>query len=333
MESSIYKDNQKNKDLTANDVSNLVSVIIPCYKQAHYLREAIESVLKQTYPDFEIIVVNDGSPDNTSEVASEYSEVKLVCQNNQGLSAARNAGLRHSRGEFIVFLDADDRFLPEALEVGVNALIADQSLAFTYGRTVFIDPQGNLIKEAYQIPYIADDHYRRLLNHNCIGMHGAVMYRRSIFDKVSDFDISLSAAEDHDMYLRIARLYPINCHHNIIAEYRQHDSSMSRDAIMMFKAILTVLRRQKKYLTGDNKYLRKDLKAGIKHYVDRYSKKVVNQFAIAVKEAKWRQCLRIIWGLILYYPKGLFVLLNRFIKSIIFRSGIKENKFYRGSKS
>src|SRR5215210_2105808 len=94
----------------------LVSVIIPCYNQAHFLGEAIESVLGQSYPNFEIVVVDDGSPDDTAEVAARYPEVRYICQDNQGLSAARNTGLGQSEGEYVVFLDADDRLLPEALE-------------------------------------------------------------------------------------------------------------------------------------------------------------------------------------------------------------------------
>src|SRR5215204_1671374 len=104
--------------------SPLVSVVIPCYKQAHFLGEAIESVLAQSYPNFEIIVVDDGSPDNTSEVAASYPRVRLVRQENQGLSAARNSGLSRSEGEYVVFLDADDRLLPGALQVGLECLEA-----------------------------------------------------------------------------------------------------------------------------------------------------------------------------------------------------------------
>ena len=94
----------------------LVSVVIPCYNQAHFLGEAIESVFKQTYKHFEIVVVDDGSTDNTSEVARRYSGIRCIEQVNQGLSAARNTGIRESKGEYLVFLDADDRLYPIALE-------------------------------------------------------------------------------------------------------------------------------------------------------------------------------------------------------------------------
>src|SRR6266513_5232454 len=100
--------------------SGLVSVIIPCYNQAHFLHEAIESVLAQTYSNREIIVVDDGSTDNTATVARCHSPPRYIYQENAGPSAARNTGFEQSRGEYLVFLDADDRLLPEALEIGVG---------------------------------------------------------------------------------------------------------------------------------------------------------------------------------------------------------------------
>src|SRR3712207_4601210 len=100
----------------------LVSIVIPCYNQAHFLGEAIESVLAQTYPHFEVVVVDDGSTDNTEAVAARYPGVRCIRQENQGLAAARNTGIRRSNGSYLVFLDADDRLLPNALEVGLKHL-------------------------------------------------------------------------------------------------------------------------------------------------------------------------------------------------------------------
>ncbi|PYL19270.1 MAG: hypothetical protein DMF41_10205, partial [Verrucomicrobia bacterium] len=98
----------------------LVSVVIPCYDQAHFLSEAIESVLAQTYPHFELVVVDDGSNDNTAAVVNRYPGIRYFRQENQGLAAARNAGLRQTMGEYLVFLDSDDRLLPSALEAGLR---------------------------------------------------------------------------------------------------------------------------------------------------------------------------------------------------------------------
>src|SRR5829696_8499022 len=111
------------------DGTPLVSVVIPCYNQAHFLGEAIESVLSQSYRHFELIVVDDGSTDETSEVASRYEGVRLIRQENQGLSGARNTGIGHSGGEFLVFLDADDRLLLGALEAGLRCFEAHPEYA------------------------------------------------------------------------------------------------------------------------------------------------------------------------------------------------------------
>ncbi len=116
----------------------LVSVVIPCYNQSNFLGEAIESVLAQTYRHFEIIVIDDGSPDNTAEVAVRYPDVRYIRQENQGLSGARNTGFRESQGKYLVFLDADDRLLPGALQAGINCLHIHPECAFVSGHHRYI---------------------------------------------------------------------------------------------------------------------------------------------------------------------------------------------------
>src|SRR5215218_1412354 len=108
----------------------VVSVIIPCYRQTAFLRETIASILNQSYSNFEIIVVDDGSPDSVEEVTKLFQGVCLIRQPNQGTAKARNNGLKSSKGDFIVFLDADDRLLPNALSDGVEFLVKQPSCAF-----------------------------------------------------------------------------------------------------------------------------------------------------------------------------------------------------------
>src|SRR5262245_48924076 len=122
--------------------SPLVSIVIPCFKQGHFLGEAIESVLNQSYPNHEIIVIDDGSPDNTSQVASHYAGVRLIRQENQGLSAARNRGISESHGEFLVCLDADDRLLPGALESGLTCMSERPESELVFGRYRGIEADG-----------------------------------------------------------------------------------------------------------------------------------------------------------------------------------------------
>src|SRR5919202_4974837 len=217
-----YPASSRDIESELREKAGLVSVVIPCYNQAHFLAEAIESVLEQTYPHFEIVVVDDGSTDNTTEVASGYypsEKVRLLRQENKGLSAARNAGLAESRGEYVVFLDADDRLLAEALEVGIRELEAHPECAFVSGHIRRIAADGSPLRtppQALHIAHVEGDHYARLLRYNYIETPGTVMYRRSVFDSVGGFITSTEPCEDWDLYLRIARDYPVHQHAEVV---------------------------------------------------------------------------------------------------------------------
>ena len=280
----------------------LASVVIPCYNQAHFLCEAIESVIAQSYPNFEIVVVDDGSTDNTFEVAARYQGVRCIRQNNQGLSAARNSGLRGSRGDYLVFLDADDRLLPNALEVGLEYLKAHPECAFVSGYYRLITIDGAPFWEK-QLPCITRDHYIELLRTNYIGMHATVMYRRSVFESVGGFDTSLKACEDYNLYLRIARHFPVHCHSEVVAEYRDHGSSMSRNSALMLKATLAVLRSQRKYVRRDKRY-KKAYRIGVKFWQDYYGPQLAWKILAHVREREWKQGIRDLLVLLRYYPRA-----------------------------
>lgn len=223
----------------------LVSVVIVCYNQAHYLAEAIESALAQTYCPCEVLVVDDGSTDSTAEVARAYPQVRYIRQNNRGLAAARNAGIHFSVGEYLAFLDADDKLLEHAVEAGVQGFVDCPNAAFVFGgyKNIFDDgsPAPTPAPER-----IEREHYWRLLQGNCIGMHAAVLYRRSALEAARGFDEKLRACEDYDLYLRMARQFPVFQHENVVAEYRHHDSNMSKDHAFMLKQVLLVLERERR---------------------------------------------------------------------------------------
>lgn len=195
-------------------------------------------------------MVDDGSTDDTAAVAARYPGVKYIWQRNQGLSAARNTGMRHSEGTFLVFLDADDRLLPRALEVGLLCLQARPQCAFASGHYRYVQADGSLLVEHPQ-NRVTEDHYLALLRGNYIGMHATVIYRRSVFDQVGGFDTTLRACEDYDLYLRIARQFPVFCHDEVVAEYRQHGANMSGNPNLMLDQVLHVLRAQRPHLKGD----------------------------------------------------------------------------------
>ena len=286
----------------------LVSVIIPCYGQAHFLGEAIESVLGQGYRHKEIIVVDDGSPDHAREVATSYAGVRYIFQENQGLPGARNTGIRESRGTYLVFLDADDRLLPEALQTGVEQLHAHPGCAFASGHHHHIRVDGSPFGKAPAQPPIGADPYRALLLQNYIGMHASVIYRRAIFDAVGGFDGSLKACEDYDMFLRITRDHRVCRFDRLVAQYRLHDESMSRDAARMLRTALTVLRRQWTYVSGNADYVHA-YKVGIRTLRKRYTRQVIRTSYARLRTGSWSRIGRVLPELVSFSTAWLSAVL------------------------
>jgi glycosyltransferase involved in cell wall biosynthesis len=289
-----------------------VSVVIPCYNQARFLGEAIDSVLSQGYTDLEIIVVDDGSKDGPEEVASRYARedprVRFIRQENRGLAAARNRGLAEARGEYVVFLDSDDRLVLEALEVGVRELEAHPESAFVSGICRKITADGSIVSGWEQFR-VRDDPYLELLR-SCPVYVPAVMYRRWVFDVVGDFDISYKAAEDYDLYYRILERFPIYCHDTLIAEIRRHEANMTRDRTLMLKYNMAALRSQRKRVKKDARY--KDAyKAGERLWRDWHGAPVVNQVRTHLQEGRWWQGLKGMLALLRYYPQGILLVANR----------------------
>ncbi len=224
-------------------------MIIPCFNHAQYLAYAIESVIKQTYPHVEIIVVDDGSGDNTKEVAHCYSNVTYIYQDNSGLSAARNTGIDISTGDYLVFLDADDWLYPDALNVNVKYLRENPEAAFVSGAHLKVSDTGEILDD--QKFSVEGNHYHQLLQGNYIGMHATVMYQRWVFNEWR-YDVTLKACEDYDLYLKITRKYPVIHHQAVMAGYRIHNTNMSGNISLMLDTVLNVLKRQEPFLESTN---------------------------------------------------------------------------------
>jgi glycosyltransferase involved in cell wall biosynthesis len=292
--------------------AGLVSVVIPCYNQAHFLGEAIESVLAQSYPRFEIIVVDDGSTDDTSEVAARYPGVRYVYQNNQGVSAARNSGLARSEGEYVVFLDADDRLLPEALEAGLECLKTHSGCAFASGRYRFIAGDGSFLKPQRR-RFVDKDSYVALLRRNYIGPPAAVMYRRAVFESVGGFDPPADMSADTDIYLRIASRFPICRHEEEVAEYRWHGANTSGDPARMLSTALYVLRKQREHVRGNEQY-QEAYDAGVRGRQGAFGDRLVDEVRAHAREREWKRALRGMVVLLRHYPRGIALLNERRMK-------------------
>lgn len=221
-----------------------VSVIIPCYNHGRFLAEAIESALGQTLPPDEIIVIDDGSTDGSAAIARRYPGVRCVRQPNRGVAAARNAGLAVSRGNRLVFLDADDRLLRRALDSGVRALDARPAWGFAVGRSRFIEADGTPVPGHESRP-LGNEPYLALLARNLIRMPAMVMFRRDALEAVGGFRDGIDACADYDLYLRIACRMPVGSHQKMVAEYRRHSANMSLDPRLMLTQGLKVIRFQR----------------------------------------------------------------------------------------
>lgn len=250
-----------------------VAVVITTYNHANFLGDAISSVLRQTRPADEIIVVDDGSTDNPAAVVGRFPGVRLIQQKNLGSPAARNRGLRSCTTSRLVFLDADDRLLPEALEKGIACARARPDCAFVYGGHRWISEDG---QPETQIRFnaIGDDAHLAFLGGNPVGMLATVLYRRDYLIGEGGFDENLRYCDDHDLFLRLARKYPIACHPAIVAEYRQHSHNISSNAVKMLEMVLAVLNRHEARI-GANAREREALRHGRSHFRSHYSWKML----------------------------------------------------------
>jgi glycosyltransferase involved in cell wall biosynthesis len=224
-----------------------VSVVIPAYNYAHFLPEAIASVLAQTWTDLELIIVDDGSTDNTPEVCALCTDprVRPIRQANAGLSAARNTGIREARFPYIAFLDADDRWRPEFL---ARVMSEFERLGPSFAAVGSFFSRMNANGELLPPPRQNFLHTAELTAASfCLRnrpLSSSVVIRRSVFDECGNFDTALRSSEDRDMWIRITsrghRFYFLGDH---LAVIRRHPQNMSKNAPRMKRNSGLVLRR------------------------------------------------------------------------------------------
>lgn len=226
----------------ANSWNNKVSIVIPCYKQAQFLPDAIESCLNQTYKDFEIIVVNDGSPDNTSAVVKHFQSrkglkeipIKLIEQENKGLSAARNAGIKKAAGGWILTLDADDKIHPDFLTktVGVNDIVSTR--LETFGR------ETRSWKSNLSVVTYAD-----LLQKNHINC--CSLFKKDVWTITGGYDENMKDGyEDYEYWIRAAKAgFNITSLNETLFYYRKHDTpSMFDSAKLKHNSIIDYMAKK-----------------------------------------------------------------------------------------
>lgn len=288
------------------DEDSLVSIIIPCYNGEAYLQEAIESALAQTYWPVEVIVVDDGSTDRSPEIAQRFP-VRYIRQPNRGLTKSRNLGVRKCRGSYVVFLDADDRLKPNAIKAGFRVLAEHPECAMAVGDHIFVSREGRRLAGSHK-KCLPASHYEALLKSNFIEMISTVLFRRSVLEDVGGFDTGLRVAEDYELYLRIAKDYPICCHPTVIAEYRMHQANVSHNSALMLATTLHVLRSQQRYVRGNARRLFAFL-AGIRTWRKQYGRQLASELARSYRTLPLDDLRRKLLLLVTHYPQGLLVFL------------------------
>ncbi len=174
-----------------------VSVIIPVYKVEKYIADTVQSVIQQTYEDFELIIIDDGSPDRSIEICQQFtdSRIRIIRQQNRGLPGARNTGIRHAQGDYISLLDGDDVWLPEKLDKHIKHLENSPNVGISFSRSAFIDEAGNSLG-IYQMPKLKDITAQLVLCRNPIGNGSAAVIRREVFESIKFQDNLYGVLED-----------------------------------------------------------------------------------------------------------------------------------------
>jgi glycosyltransferase involved in cell wall biosynthesis len=212
-----------------------VSIVMPVYNGERFLREAIESVFQQSFKDFEFIAVNDGSTDGSFTILKKFPEIQIISQGNGGQSAARNAGVAHSQGAFIAFIDQDDKWYPQKLTRQVQLLEQNPQIGLVYGDLDEIDEHGKLITKG-MIATFGLKHPKRSIN-DCLSrdlfiVPSSVVLRKSLFEKAGGFDERLSGYEDDDLFLRLFPLTHFHFMPESVTQWRIYRSSSSHSERM-----------------------------------------------------------------------------------------------------
>ena len=227
------------------------SVIVPCYKQAHLLPKAIESVLAQAEDvELELIVVDDGSPDDASEVAARYPGVIVIRQDNAGLCAARNRGILRSTGRYLLFLDSDDYLRPGMLAAAARAFAAEPEAAVVHGLAEVIDENDRQVLAEFGGSDLSGDAFHTLLRNN-VGPPNTFVVRRDVLARVGLFDVSLRSCEDWDMWLRIAAAGgKFRLARDMRSVYRVVAGSMSKNVETMWRSGSDVVQKNSRLHPG-----------------------------------------------------------------------------------
>ncbi|MCP6757933.1 MAG: glycosyltransferase [Fischerella sp. CENA71] len=251
-----------------NQIKPKISIVIPVYNSEKTIKDTIKSVLKQTWNDFELIIINDGSNDSTLEVISQFKDprIKVFSFENAGGNVSRNRGLNRATGEFVSFLDADDIWTSDKLESQFHALQANPEAIVAYSWTDYIDEQGKLLFPGTHITANGNV-YEQLVVSNFLENGSNPLIRREALVQLDGFDEELTAAQDWDMWLRLAKKFDFIAVARVQILYRVSANSLSTNLARQEKASLEVLGKVCLTNTHNLNYLKNKSLANLYKYL------------------------------------------------------------------
>ncbi|MBE9011424.1 glycosyltransferase family 2 protein [Pseudanabaenaceae cyanobacterium LEGE 13415] len=306
---------------------SLVSVLIPAYNAERFIAQTLDSLLAQTYPQFEAIVVDDGSTDKTIDIVRDYmqkdSRIRLFQQNHAGVVAARNLAIQNARGIYLAPLDADDLWYPRKLEKQVQCLDAAPTAGMVYSWSVSIDQQNQLLWRYYtDRPFVPEGWVlATMIFYNFLENGSVPMFRRSCIDELGGYalpskDLNFQGCEDYELYLRLAKYYPVRVVREYAIAYRQSMGSLVSKHISMYHSFFKLMEMMRQQ------------NPEIPEIVFRWSRGLFYNFALAkgYENQDYKQVLlwfweglRVDWALLLR-PETFRVVIPSVVKVVLPRS-------------
>lgn len=267
-----------------------VSVIIPTFNHREYVVGALESVWAQTLTSYEIIVINDGSPDDTREVLKPYvveGRIRYVEQPNRGQAAARNLGLELARGKYVAYLDDDDLFPPDKLEWQVAEMSVDHNLGGIGGISRKIRADGTILED-WGGPTREVTH-EELFGGNVFVSPGQALFRTALLREIGGFDHTIWGADDHDLIFRVVAASRLRIVDRVALLYRVHEKNASNDKRRLLRNTDLVLR---KHLRPDSPAFRADRRRAYRWAYQYLGRALVFDTLSSMREMKWRNACR-----------------------------------------
>lgn len=293
----------------------LVSVLISVYNGEKTIRETIQSILDQTFQDFEIVIINDGSTDSTLEIVNRIqdSRIKVFSYPNAGLNASRNRGISHASGEYVSFIDADDLWTADKLEGQLKALQENPNAAVAYSWTDYIDENSQFLRPGPHHNFTGDV-FAKLLLADFIGSGSNPLIRKSAFAEVGNFDESIKGGQDWDMWLRLARRYPFAVVPSVQILYRQYATSWSANARRQEEGFKRIIEKALADAPESVKRLKKDIIG------NRYKSLIIDALAKAPGRDRALLAARYLWVAIQHDPH---LLRSRILPTLLFTIGTR----------